>query len=88
MKNRLTDEERASRPALEERVSQVMKELEERANKLPPGMERDKLMRRIRGLDTSNHLNDWLASPGLRIPKKRINGPLQPTMPAIRHAPK
>ena len=64
----LSAADRASRPALEDRVLQVLKELEERANNLSPGLERDKLMRRVRVMNTSNHLNDWLASPGLRTP--------------------
>ena len=46
-----------------------MKDLQERANSLPLGLERDKLMRRMRAIDTSNHLHDWLASPGLRAPE-------------------
>ena len=45
-----------------------MKYLQERANSLPLGLERDKLMRRVRVMDTSNHLHNWLASPGLRAP--------------------
>jgi hypothetical protein len=46
-----------------------MKDLQERANSLPLGLERDKLMRRVRVMDTSNHLHNWLASPGLRAPE-------------------
>ena len=65
-RSRLTDADRARRPALDDRVSQAMKDLRERANNLPPGTERDKLIRRARVMDTSNHLNDWLASLGLR----------------------
>ena len=67
-RGRLTNEQRAGRPALEERVFQTIKDLQERANNLPPGTERDKLLRRVRVMATSNHLNDWLASPGLRTP--------------------
>lgn len=67
-RNRFSEEERANRPALEERVLQVAKDLEERANKLPPGRERDDLMRRARLTDTANHINEWLSSPGLRPP--------------------
>ena len=68
-RSRLTGSERARRPALEDRISQAMKDLQERANSLPPGLERNKLMRRVRVMDTSNHLHNWLASPGLRAPE-------------------
>ena len=67
-RSHLTAAQRATRPALEDRIFQAIKDLEERVKNLPPGLEREKLTRRIRVMNTSNHLNDWLASPGLRTP--------------------
>ena len=38
------------------------------AEKLPPGTERDHLLRTARQLDTASHMSDWLTSPGLTPP--------------------
>lgn len=40
-----------------------------KAAKLPPGPERDALLKQARQLDTSAHMDDWASSPGLRPPK-------------------
>ena len=66
---RLSPTERMSRPSLEVRVSQRVKQLEERAWQMPPGPERDDLLRRARRMDVANHLNEWLSSPVLQSPK-------------------
>ena len=68
-RKRLSNDERASRPAFEERISQAAKELEDRAWRLPPGPERDALLRRARRMDIAKHMNEWLSSPGLQAPK-------------------
>jgi hypothetical protein len=65
----LSPQERISRPALEIRISQRAKELEEQAWRMPPGPERDELLRRARRIDVATHINEWLTSPGLRPPK-------------------
>ena len=67
-RRRLSKAERANRPAFEDRVSRVAKDLEERAARLPPGKERDNLIRRARLMGAANHINGWLVSPGLRPP--------------------
>jgi len=41
----------------------------EQAGELPPGEERDALLRKARELDTAAHINDWINSPGLRPPE-------------------
>lgn len=33
---------------------------------LPPGKERDALIKKARQLETACHINEWLASPGLK----------------------
>nr|WP_019199782.1 hypothetical protein [Afipia birgiae] len=38
------------------------------AEKLPPGKDRDALLKKARQLDTASHINEWLSSPGLRTP--------------------
>jgi hypothetical protein len=42
--------------------------VQEQADKLPPGPKKDALLTKIRQLDVASHVNDWLASPGLRPP--------------------
>lgn len=39
------------------------------AAKLPPGPERDALLKQARQLDTASHMDDWASSSGLRPPK-------------------
>jgi hypothetical protein len=39
------------------------------AAKLPPGKEREGLLRRARQLEMACHINDWIGSPDLRPPK-------------------
>jgi hypothetical protein len=38
------------------------------ANALPPGREREMLLRKARQAETAAHLDDWLSSPGLASP--------------------
>jgi hypothetical protein len=39
------------------------------ALRLPPGKERDALLRKARQLQTASHINDWLSSPELQPPQ-------------------
>ena len=52
-----------------ERLDQEAKRLRTEAAKLPPGVERDELLRKARQAETALHVNDWLSSPGLRTPE-------------------
>ncbi|MBH5401969.1 hypothetical protein HZZ13_29870 [Bradyrhizobium sp. CNPSo 4010] len=54
---------------LQDRLSASAKQVREQASKLPPGVERDALLRKARQADVANHLNDWVKSPGLQPPK-------------------
>jgi hypothetical protein len=54
---------------LEERLAEEAKRLKELANSLPPGVERDGLIRKARQAETASHLGDWLASSGLQPPR-------------------
>ena len=54
--------------SLEERLAQEAKRLREEAKLLPPGAERDRIIREARQAETGSHLTEWLTSPGLRPP--------------------
>jgi len=53
----------------EERLAQAATQLEEQARSMPPGQERDAIMKKARQAETAAHINDWLSSPGLRPAK-------------------
>ena len=52
--------------SLEERLLRQVKQIRLEAEALPPGEERDRLLREA---DTAAHINDWLSSPGLQPSK-------------------
>lgn len=54
---------------LQDRLSAWVNQVREQASKLPPGPERDELLKKARQADVANHLNDWVKSPGLQPPK-------------------
>jgi hypothetical protein len=43
--------------------------LREEAKSLPPGVERDRLLRKARQDEVALHVTEWLKSPGLRPPQ-------------------
>jgi hypothetical protein len=53
----------------EDRLSQMAQDCKEKAATLPPGPERDLLMRKARQAETASHLSEWAASPGLKSPE-------------------
>nr|WP_074130900.1 hypothetical protein [Bradyrhizobium sp. NAS96.2] len=53
---------------LEVRLSREAQELRQRAKKLPPGREREILLRKARQEETTAHLTEWLMSSGPRVP--------------------
>jgi hypothetical protein len=54
--------------SLQDRLAAWAEEVRERAAKLPPGPERDALLKKLRQADTASHLDDWANSPGLQPP--------------------
>jgi hypothetical protein len=58
-----------NRSSLGERLAQEIQRLRERAKALPPGIERDELIRKARQTETASRMNEWLTSPGLQSPK-------------------
>ncbi len=55
-------------PTLYERLTAEKKRLEIELDLAGPGSIRDKLLEKLRELQTATHINDWLSSPGLRAP--------------------
>jgi hypothetical protein len=55
--------------SLEERLANQAKRLRKQAKTMPPGAERDDLIRRTSQNETAANLNAWLTSPGLASPK-------------------
>jgi hypothetical protein len=55
--------------SLNERLANEAHLAIEKADQLPPGPEREALLKKARQADTAAHINDWLNSPGLRSPK-------------------
>jgi len=53
---------------LEKRLEQEALRLKQAAVVLPPGRERDDLIRKSRQINIAAHLNAWLSSPGLQPP--------------------
>jgi hypothetical protein len=49
------------------RLARELAAVQEQANKLSPGPEKDALLK-VRQLEVASHVNDWLDSPGLRPP--------------------
>jgi hypothetical protein len=57
------------RLSFEEHLIQAATEARAEAVALPPGRERDALIRKARQDDTAAHMNDWINSPGLKPPQ-------------------
>jgi len=49
-------------------LSEEAKRLRKEARGTPPGVEREKLLRRARQVDRASHIAGWLNSPGLKPP--------------------
>jgi hypothetical protein len=54
---------------LDKRLSEDAKRLRKEARGTPPGVERDRLIRRARFLEPASHMSEWLSSPGLQSPR-------------------
>jgi len=52
----------------EENIAAEKAKLEAQVAKLKPGPQVDRLLKKIRQLETASHINEWLASPGLQSP--------------------
>nr|WP_246754217.1 hypothetical protein [Bradyrhizobium diazoefficiens] len=54
--------------SLDQRLEEQAKRLRQEARGLPPGVERDRLIRRARQAEVAAHMSEWLSSPGLQPP--------------------
>jgi hypothetical protein len=54
---------------LEARLANEAKRLREQAKTLPPGPDRDIILRKTRQCETGSHMSEWLRSPELRPPE-------------------
>jgi hypothetical protein len=54
--------------SLQERLAEYAKNAQKRANDMPPGNEREMLLRQARQADTGVHIEEWLSSSELRRP--------------------
>jgi len=55
--------------SFEERLAKEAECLKEQAKVLPPGKDRELLLRKARQANTAAHITEWLNSPGLQPPK-------------------
>ena len=56
-------------PALRERLASEVLRLTDGAKALRPGREKDAMVRKARLMETASQINEWLTSPGLRVPR-------------------
>jgi hypothetical protein len=54
--------------SLDQRLTDQAERLKKEARGTPPGIERERLLRRARHAETAAHMEQWLTSPGLRSP--------------------
>ncbi len=55
--------------SLKDRLATFTEEAREEAGHLPPGPERDDMLKKASEVEAASHLNEWLNSPGLQSPK-------------------
>ncbi len=67
--NRIVKRNRSKPHSFEGRLAEQAVNLKTQADSLPPGPQRDELLRKLRQIDIAAHINEWLQSPGLRSPK-------------------
>jgi len=53
---------------LQDRLAAWSAEVREQAAKMPPGPEREALIKKARQADVASHMDDWAHSPGLQPP--------------------
>jgi hypothetical protein len=54
---------------LQHRIASFSQDVRAKASRLPPGREKDNLLRKIRLADMASQLNDWANSADLQPPK-------------------
>ena len=54
--------------SFKDRLADWAEKIREHAARLPPGTERDEMLKKASHADTAAHLDDWANSPGLQPP--------------------
>ena len=54
----------------DQRLQQAADAARDAARLLPEGQQRELLLKKAREAETAAHINEWLASPGLRAPTR------------------
>jgi len=54
---------------LDQRLADQAQRLRKEAKGTPPGVERERLLRRARQAEAAVHMQQWLTSPGAHAPK-------------------
>nr|WP_271581676.1 hypothetical protein [Bradyrhizobium sp. CCBAU 45389] len=62
----MTERYLAQTPSLEQRLAREAVRLRMKAQGTPPGVERERIIRRSRQIENALHINEWLRSPGLQ----------------------
>lgn len=60
---------RRQQTSLEDRLSAWADSVHRQAAELPPGPEREAMMKKARQADVAAQVNGWITSPGLQPPK-------------------
>ena len=58
-----------SKPTIEQTWHDEAEAAKREALNLPPGKERDALVKKARQLETASHIQEWVSSPELRPPQ-------------------
>ena len=56
--------------SFDQRLQQAADAARDAARLLPEGQQRELLLKKAREAETAAHINEWLASPGLRAPTR------------------
>ena len=71
--------------SLEERLGQMAQECRDKAKTLPPGIEREQMLRKARQAETASHVSEWVAFAwqDRRLGSRQAGERLDPTFPII-----
>jgi hypothetical protein len=74
--------------SLNARIARLAKKIKERAKTLPPGEEREEMMRKAEDTELALRMTQWMSSPGLQPGRGTVvdgvegRGPLRPSTAA------
>lgn len=56
--------------SFEMRLANAARQAREAAQSLPPGLDRETLLRKAMACDTAAQINEWISSPGTALPNE------------------